>query len=118
MELNKYSKIIGGVAIFFVVIVAAYLFLSMYHPGAGLYVSARQIQEEPDNFVEFTPEELEKYPYIHKAVFSPEGRSKVPHDDEEVMDNLDKFDLIMYNNSTEFMKVGENYYQFGLEWAD
>ncbi|KXS44381.1 MAG: hypothetical protein AWU59_564 [Methanolobus sp. T82-4] len=106
-------------------IAIAYFFLAIDHPeagiddsGAGLYVSAKPVHEEPSNFVEFTQEELKNYPYIHKAVSSPRKIIKIPYTDEEVMDNLDEFDLILYNNDTEFMKVGDNYYHFSFEWAD
>lgn len=125
MELNNDLKVIGGAAILFFVIAIAYFFLAIDHPEAGidvpeagLYVSAKPVQEEPSNFVEFTQEELKNYPYIHKAVSSPGNMIKVPYKDEEVMDNLDEFDLILYNNDTEFMKVGDNYYHFSFEWAD
>lgn len=125
MEINNALKVIGGAAILFFVIAIAYFFLAIDHPEAGiddpeagLYVSAKPVQEEPSNFVEFTQEELKNYPYIHKAVSSPGNMIKVPYNDEEVMDNLDEFDLILYNNDTEFMKVGDNYYHFSFEWAD
>ncbi len=132
MELNKNLKIIGGVVILSAVIAIAYFFLVIYNPGAvtdepvqvidnpdaGLYVLVKPARGEPVNFVEFTQEDLEKYPYVQKAFFSSNGKSKVPFEDEEVMDNLDEFDLIMYSNNTEHMKVGENYYQFSLEWSD
>ncbi|ODV50126.1 hypothetical protein C7960_1415 [Methanohalophilus euhalobius] len=130
--MNTKRKVIGGAAILFFVIAIAYFFLAIEHPEtgiddpgavidsprAGLYVSAKPVQEEPSNFVEFTQEELKNYPYIHKAVSSPGNMIKVPYKNEEVMDNLDEFDLILYNNDTEFMKVGDNYYHYSFEWAD
>jgi len=125
MKLNNHLKVIGVAAILFFVIAIACFFLATDHPEAGiddpragLYVSAKPVQEEPSNFVEFTQEELKNYPYIHKAVSSPGNMIKVPSKDEEVMDNLDEFDLILYNNDTEFMKVGDNYYHYSFEWAD
>ncbi|MDK2826334.1 MAG: hypothetical protein PWQ63_1241 [Methanolobus sp.] len=125
MKQNTNLKTIAGIFVFLAVFLLAIFFLAIDHPEAGidnsrsgLYVIVKPARGEPVNFVEFTQEDLEKYPYVQKAFFSPNGKSKVPFEDEEVMENLDKFYLILYNNSTEYMKVGENYYQCSLEWAD
>jgi hypothetical protein len=118
MKQNTNLKTIAGIFVFLAVFLLAIFFSVTYHPGAGLYVSARQVHEEPNNFVEFTQEELENYPYILKAVSSPGNDIKVPYKEEEVMDNLDEFTLILHNNNTEFMKVGDNYYHINIVWAD
>ena len=118
MKLNTGLKIFGCFIIFLVVMALAYFFLAIYSPGAGLYVWAEQLPEEPDKFVELTQNELKNYPYIQKAISSSGNEIKVPYKDEEVMDNLDEFSQILQNNETEFLKVGDSYYNIHLEWAD
>jgi hypothetical protein len=103
--------------VFLVVIALTYFFLAIYSPGAGLYVWAEQLPEEPDNFVELTQDQLENYPYIQKAVSSPGNEIKVPHEDEDVMKNLNEFSQILLSNEIEFLKVGDNYYDIHLDRA-
>ena len=110
-RLNAISFVILTVALFTI------FFLLIYNPGAGLYVRAEQLPEEPANYVEFTQNELKNYPYIQRAVSSPGNEIKVPYEDEDVMKNLDEFSQILQSNETEFLKVGNNYYNIRLEWA-
>ncbi|MDW7731506.1 MAG: hypothetical protein SCH66_03635 [Methanolobus sp.] len=93
-------------------------FLAIYSPRAGLYIRAEELLDEPDNFVEFSQNELEKYPYIQKAVSSPGNEIKVPYEDEDVMKNIDEFGKMLQSNDTMFLKVDNNYYNIHVEWAD
>lgn len=92
--------------------------MAIYSPGAGLYVRAEQLLEKTDKFVEFTSLELENYPYIKKAVLSPETEIKVPYENEQSMDSLNKFGQIMGSNGTDNLKVEDKYYAIHSYWAD
>ncbi|WP_292469600.1 hypothetical protein [Methanolobus sp.] len=118
MKRNTGLKVIGSFIAFLVVIALAYFISAIYSPGAGLYVWAEQLPGEPDNFVEFTLNKLENYPYIQKAVSSPGNEIKIPYKDEDVMKNIDEFSQILQSNETDFLKVGDNYYGIHIEWAD
>jgi Na+/H+-dicarboxylate symporter len=65
-------KLIGVIFVSLVVIGLAYFFLAVYQPGAGMYVKADMISEQPEKYVEFTPEKLKNYPYIMKQYQIPE----------------------------------------------
>jgi hypothetical protein len=118
MKQNTNLKTIAGIFVFLAVFLLAIFFSVIYHPGAGLYVHAEQLSEEPDTFMELSQAELENYPYIQKAVSSPGNEIKVPYKDVEIVANIDKFGILMEDNNTEFMKVGDNYYHINIVWAD
>lgn len=92
--------------------------MAIYSPGAGLYVRAEQLIDKPDKFVEFTSLELENYPYIKKAVLSPGTEIKVPYENEQSMESLNKFGQIMEGNGTDNLKVEDKYYAIHSYWAD
>ncbi len=92
--------------------------MAIYSPGAGLYVRAEQLPDNPDKFVEFTSLELENYPYIKKAVLSPGTEIKIPYENEQSMESLDKFGQIMERNGTDYLKVEGKYYVIHSYWAD
>lgn len=95
-----------------------YFFLAIYSPGAGLYVRAEQLPDKPDKFVEFTSLELENYPYIKKAVLSPGTEIKIPYENEQSMESLNKFGQIMESNGTDNLEVEDKYYVIHSYWAD
>ncbi len=68
--------------------------------------------------MELTQNELEKYPYVQKAVSSPGIEIKVPYKDEGVMENVNKFSQILQSNKTEILKVDDKYYNLHFYWAD
>ncbi len=115
MKRNTGLKIIAASLI---VLVVVYFFLAIYSPGAGLYIRAEELPDEPDNFVDFSQNELEKYPYIQKAVSSPGNEIKVPYEDKDVMKNIGDFGKMLQSNDTMFLKVDNKYYNVHVEWAD
>ena len=74
------------ITISFVILTAALLtifFLVIYQPGAGMYIRADVLPEQPDKYVEFTFEELESYLYVKEAVSNPGEEVKLPFDRTE-----------------------------------
>jgi len=90
-------------------------FLMIYQPGAGMYVRADIILNQPEKYVEIDLLELEKYPYIKKAVNSPGEGIKLPFDHTESITNFEK---ILIDNDTQSIKVGDEYFKMYQYSAD
>ncbi|MDY0388400.1 MAG: hypothetical protein RBT65_15020 [Methanolobus sp.] len=116
MKLNKGLKIIGATTILFVLIVFAYFFLVIYNPGSGMYVDASVISEEPNNYVEMTPEELEHYPCVKEAVSNPNTSIKVASEDFDCIEQFQN--VTVRSNNTHNIKVNDTYYEISVLSAD
>jgi len=84
-------------------------------PGAGMYVQADKLQDQPDKFVEFSFADLEKYPYVKQAVVNPGNSIEIPSDNHE---GTLKFQKIIQDNGTDYIKVNNEYYEIALLSAD
>jgi uncharacterized ion transporter superfamily protein YfcC len=116
MKQNKNLKIIGAATILFVVIVIAVLFLVTYNLGSGMYIGASIIPGQPDKYVEMTPQELEKYPYVKEAVSNPGTNIKVSSDN---IDSVEQFkNITIRSNNTYNIKVNGTYYEIDVAAVD
>lgn len=61
MQNNSLRSIVILFVILAVALFAIFFFV-IYQPGAGMYVRANSLTEQPDRYMELTSEELEKYP--------------------------------------------------------
>lgn len=103
-------------AIFFAVLaIFLVFFLMIYHPGAGTYVRADKLQDPPEKYVEFSLEDLEKYPYVEEAVKNPGKDIKIPFDHNE---GMSEFGKIRSSNETDNIKVNNEYYDMHYYSAD
>ncbi len=91
-------------------------FLMIYQPGAGTYVRADKLQDPPEKYVEFSLENIEKYPYVQEAVKNPGTEIKLPFDNDD--GNMTEFANIMYDNGTNYIKINNEYYDMHYEFAD
>jgi len=91
-------------------------FLMIYQPGAGTYVRADKLQDPPEKYVEFSLENIEKYPYVQEAVKNPGTEIKLPFDNDD--GNMTEFANIMYDNGTNYIKINNEYYDMHYESAD
>ncbi|MDK2827201.1 MAG: hypothetical protein PWQ44_2381 [Methanolobus sp.] len=118
MKPQHKSKILTYSAVILGLTILIFLISLAFNPNAGFYIEAEQLSEQPSNFVDITPEQLENYPYIQKAISSPGEAIKVPYKDVEIRNNIDNFSEILQNNNTQYIKVNGKYYNIGLYWAD
>lgn len=51
-------------------------FLAIYQPGAGMYIRAGELQHPPEEYIEFSLADLEKYPHVKEAVINPGKNGK------------------------------------------
>lgn len=112
---NKEKNIITISIVFLAILGLLYFFLAVYQPGAGMYVRATELPEQPDKYVEITLLELEKYPYIREAVSNPGKEVKLPFDHDE---SVTQFMQIMSSSGTQNLKVGDKFYEISIYSAD
>ncbi|AKB12707.1 hypothetical protein SAMN02910340_00713 [Methanosarcina thermophila] len=101
----------------FLAVLAIFLvfFLMIYQPGAGMYIRADKFQDPPERYIEFSLEDLEKYPCVKEAVMNPGKNIIVPSNYHE---NISEFGKISSNNGTNYIKVNNEYYDMHYESAD
>jgi len=104
-----------GAGIIIATALVAYFFLAIYSPGAGLYVRAEKLTSAPDNYVEVNMTELDKYPFVKEAVMNPGKEIKAPSSDSSTSDFAE---MLWNNNRTQNIKVGQDYYQILIFFAD
>ncbi|KKG05780.1 hypothetical protein [Methanosarcina mazei] len=90
-------------------------FLVIYQPGAGMYIRADKLQHPPEEYMEFSLADLDRYPYVKEAVMNPGKNIKVPSDYHE---SVSEFGEITSNNGTNYIKVNNEYYDIHYESAD
>ncbi|MDK2825666.1 hypothetical protein SAMN04488589_2473 [Methanolobus vulcani] len=100
-----------------VVILLLFVFLAIHNSNPGLSIKAKQLSEEPSSFLELTPDELNTYPYIQKAISSPGEEIKVPIKDQEAINRVENFGSLLEDNNTHFIKVNDKYYTLYVGWA-
>ena len=88
----------------------------IYSPGAGLYVYAEKIQNQPENYVEISLLELTRYPYVREAVMNPDKHIKIPIESQEEF--LFEFKKIVRLNKTQNIKVDNEYFKINSYFAD
>ncbi|AKB23854.1 hypothetical protein MSMTP_0385 [Methanosarcina sp. MTP4] len=100
---------------FMILAIGLVFFLMIYQPGAGMYVRAVKLSDTPENYVEFSLADLEKYPYVKEAVMNPGTDIKVPSEHHQ---NMSEFGKITSYNNTNCIKVNNEYYNIHYESAD
>lgn len=98
-----------------ILILSLVFVLMIYQPGAGMYVRADQLPEKPEKYMEYTLEELEKYPYVKEAIQNPGKEIRIPFNGE--YSDTD-FCRILWDNRTGNIKVGAEYYAISCYSAD
>ncbi len=97
------------------IVIVLYFFLAIYSHGGGLYLHAEKVRNTPENYVEVTMTELEKYPYVKQAVMNPTKEIRVPFNDKSTMEFLK---ILWDANRTEYIKFGQDYYRIKAICAD
>ncbi len=107
----------AGIASALVIVIAIvlYFFLAIYAPRGGLYIHAEKVTNTPEHYVEVDKAELEKYPYVEKAVMSPTKEIRVPFDDESTSEFLK---VLWNDNRTEYIKFEGYYYRIRAIYTD
>ena len=107
---NKVPLIILAV----VVIICLTFLLMIYQPGAGIYVTAKEINNPPQNYVKISLFDLDTYPYIKEAVLNPEEGIRIPYDEETTL----HFARLLSENQTNTIEVNGTYYMIDILSAD
>ena len=80
----------------------------------GPSVYANKLTEKPLNYLEINKSELEKYPYVKKAVMNPGTDMRVPISDNTTT----KFTKILFeHNRTDHIMFNQEYYRISLAYA-
>lgn len=95
-------------------LLAVLLFNFIYIPGAGLYMSAYEVNETPVNYIEVTMEELDAHPYVKMAVMQPGTEIRVPTNKQSSV----TFSRILWENKTNYIKPNNSYYKIRILHAD
>lgn len=89
-------------------LLALLIFSFLYHPGAGMYVYAYEVNETPANYFEITMEELDEYPYVKMAVMQTSVKIKVPRKDQS---SVNFSEILWEYNRTSYIKINDTYYK-------
>ncbi len=81
--MKRLAKVIVTSALVIGIVIVLYFFFAIYSHGSGLYVLAEKVRNTPENYVEVTMTELEKYPYVKQAVMNPTKEIRVPFNDKK-----------------------------------
>ena len=108
--MNQKNKIFAIILI--VIALTSLTFLLMiYQPGAGRYITAKEINNPPQDYVKISLFELDKYPYVKEAVLNPDEDIRIPYD-EETTSQFAK--LLWENNRTHTIEVNGAYYSIDI----
>lgn len=111
--MNQKNKILAIILI--VIALTSLTFLLMiYQPGAGIYVTAKEINNSPQNYVKISLFDLDTYPYIKEAVLNPEEGIRIPYDEETTL----HFARLLSENQTNTIEVNGTYYMIDILSAD
>ncbi len=76
----------------------------------------KKVRNTPENYIEVTMTELEKYPYVKQAVMNPTKEIRVPfNNDKSTMEFLK---ILWDANRTEYIQFGQDYYRIKAICAD
>ena len=111
--MKKGTKLLIGFSFAILVICLVFLLTLFHPPGSGEYVIAYKLQDVPEKYVEFSSADLEKYPYVKKAIMNPGSDVKISSGRyEEASEFLKKL------NETNYVKVNNEYYEIRFISAD
>jgi len=113
--MKRLAKVVVTSALVIGIVIVLYFFLAIYSPGGGLYLHAEKVRNTPENYIEVTMTELEKYPYVKQAVMNPTKEIRVPFNDKSTMEFLK---ILWDANRTEYIKFGQDYYRIKAICAD
>jgi hypothetical protein len=113
--MKRLAKVVVTSALVMGIVIVLYFFLAIYSHGGGLYLHAEKERNTPENYVEVTMTELEKYPYVKQAVMNPTKEIRVPFNDKSTMEFLK---ILWDANRTEYIKFGQDYYRIKAICAD
>jgi len=113
--MKRLAKVVVTSALVMGIVIVLYFFLAIYSHGGGLYLHAEKVRNTPENYVEVTMTELEKYPYVKQAVMNPTKEIRVPFNDKSTMEFLK---ILWDANRTEYIKFGQDYYRIKAICAD
>ena len=98
-----------------VVMCISIFFLNIYCPECGTYISAEKLDHKPETYVKFTQNDLNRYPYVQKAINDSGSMIKIPFNGGPTHE----FNKILWeNNRTQNFEVDDEYYRFFMISAD
>ena len=90
------------------------MFIEDIKGDIGPSVYANKMAEKPSNYLEINESELEKYPYVKKAVMNPDTDRRIPISDNTTTEFTK---MLFEHNRTDYIKFNQEYYHISVLYA-
>ena len=90
------------------------IFIEDIKGDLGPYIDANKLTEKPLNYLEINESELEKYPYVKKAIMNPDADRRIPINDNTTTEFAK---MLFEHNQTDYIKFNQDYYHISVTYA-
>ena len=90
------------------------IFIEDIKGDIGPSIDANKLTEKPLNYLEINESELDKYPYVKKAVMDPDTDWRIPINDNTTTEFTK---MLFEHNQTDYIKFNQAYYHISVAYA-
>ena len=90
------------------------IFIEDIKGDIGPSIDANKLTEKPLNYLEINESELDKYPYVKKAVMDPDTDRRIPINDNTTTEFTK---MLFEHNQTDYIKFNQAYYHISVAYA-